>query len=169
MPSRYCIQYVSKSARPSSGHRTGKCQFSSQFPRRVLLINVLAIGQLHSFPMIGRSCLKSCMLGFNVMQTKNFQVSKAGLRKGRGTTDQIANIHWITEKARDFQKNIYLCFFNYTKAFYCVDNNKLWKSPKEMEIPDHLTCLLRNLYIGQEATVRTLYGTAAWFKTEKGL
>ena len=80
--------------------------------------------------------------------------SQAGFRKGRGTRDQIAKIRWITEKARAFQKNIYLCFIDYAKAFDCVDHNKLWKILKEMEIPDHLTCLLRNLYAGQEATVR---------------
>ena len=102
-------------------------------------------------------------------ENQEFPDVPAGFKKGRGTRDQIANICWIIENATEFQKNIYLCFFNYTKAFYCVDNNKLWKSPKEMEIPDHLTCLLRNLYIGQEATVRTLYGTADWFKIEKGL
>ena len=84
---------------------------------------------------------------------------QAGFRKGRGTRDQIANICWIIEKAREFQKNIYLCFIDYTKAFDCVDHNKLWKALKEMGIPDHLTCLLRNLYADQEATVRTLYGT----------
>ena len=77
----------------------------------------------------------------------------AGIRKGRGTRDQIANICWIMEKAREFQKNIYLCFIDYAKAFDCVDPNKLWKILKEMGIPDHLTCLLRNLYAGQEATV----------------
>ena len=84
---------------------------------------------------------------------------QAEFRKGRGTTDQIANICWIIEKARDFQKNIYLCFIDYIKAFDWEDHNKLWKTLKEMEIPDHLTCLLRNLYAGQNATVRTLYGT----------
>ena len=84
---------------------------------------------------------------------------QAGFRKARGTKDQIANILWIIEKAREFQKNIYLCFIDYTKAFDCVDHNKLWKALKEMGIPGHLTCLLRNLYVGQEATVRTLYGT----------
>ena len=77
---------------------------------------------------------------------------QAGFRKGRGTRDQIANICWIMEKAREFQKNIYLCFTDYTKAFDCMDHNKLWKILKEMGIPDHLTCLLRNLYAGQEAT-----------------
>ena len=80
---------------------------------------------------------------------------QAGFRKGRGTRDQIANIHWIIERAREFQKNIYFCFIDYAKAFYCVDHNKLWNILKEMEIPDHLTCLPGNLYAGQEATVRT--------------
>jgi len=86
-----------------------------------------------------------------------------------GTRDQIVNIHWIIEIAREFQKSIQLCFIDYAKAFDCVDHDKLWKALKEMEIPDHLTCLLRNLYAGQEATVRTLYGTTDWFKTEKGV
>ena len=81
----------------------------------------------------------------------------AGFRKGRGTRDQLANICWIMEKAREFQKNIYFCCIDYTKAFDCVDHNKLWKILKEMEIPDHLTCLLRNLYAGQKAAVRTRY------------
>ena len=94
---------------------------------------------------------------------------QAGFRKGRGTRDQIANIHWIIEKAREFQKNIYLCFIDYAKAFDYVDHDKLWKALREMGIPDHLTCLLRNLYTGQEATVRTLYGTTDWFKIEKGV
>ena len=80
---------------------------------------------------------------------------QAGFRKGRGTRDQIANIHWIIKKAREFQKNIYFCLIDYAKAFGCMDHNKLWKILKEMGIPDHLTCLLRNLYAGQEATVRT--------------
>ena len=84
---------------------------------------------------------------------------QAGFRKGRGTRDQIVNIHWIIEKAREFQKNIYFCFIDYAKAFDRVDHNKLWKILKEMGIPDHLTCLLRNLYAGQEATVRTGHGT----------
>ena len=94
---------------------------------------------------------------------------QAGFRKGRGTRDQIANIHWITEKAREFQKYIYFCFTDYAKAFDCVDHNKLWKLLKEMDIPDHLICLLRNLYAGQEATVRTGHGTRDWFKIGKGV
>ena len=84
---------------------------------------------------------------------------QAGFRKGRGTRDQIANIRWTIKKAREFQKNIYFCFIDYAKAFDCVDHNKLWKILKEMGIPDNLTCLLRNLYEGQEATVRTGHGT----------
>ena len=94
---------------------------------------------------------------------------QAGFRKGRGTKDQIANIRWIMEKARKFQKNICFCFIDYAKAFDCVDHNKLWKILKEMGIPDHLTGLLRNLYAGQEATVRTGHGTTDWFQIGKGV
>ena len=92
---------------------------------------------------------------------------QAGFRKDRGTRDQIANIHWIMEKAREFQKNIYFCFIDSAKAFDYVDHNKLWKILKEMGIPDHLTCLLRNLYAGEEATVRTVHGTIDWFQIGK--
>ena len=91
---------------------------------------------------------------------------QAGFREGRGSRDQIAKIRWITEKAREFQKNIY-CFIDYAKAFDCVAHNKLWKILREMGIPDHLTCLLRNLYAGQEATVRTGHGTTDWFQIGK--
>ena len=94
---------------------------------------------------------------------------QAGFRKGRGTRDQIANIHWIIEKASEFQKNIYFCFIDYAKTFDCVDHNKLWKILQEMGIPDHLTYLLRNLYAGQEATVRTRNGTTDWFQIGKGV
>ena len=92
---------------------------------------------------------------------------QAGFRKGRGTRDQIVNIRWIIEKAREFQKNIYFCFIDYAKAFDCVDNNKVWKILKEMGIPAHLTCLLRNLSACQEAIVRTGHGTTDWFQIEK--
>ena len=91
----------------------------------------------------------------------------AGFRKGRGIRDQMANIHWIIEKEREFQKNIYFYFIDYAKAFDCVDHNKLWKILQEMGIPDHLTGLLRNLYAGQEATVRTGHGTTDWFQIGK--
>ena len=94
---------------------------------------------------------------------------QAGFRKGRGARDQTANILLIIKKARAFQKNIYFCFIDYTKAFDCVDHNKLWKILKEMGIPDHFTCLMRNLYAGQEAAVRTGYGTMNWFQIGKEL
>ena len=94
---------------------------------------------------------------------------QAGFRKGGGTRDQIASIHSIIKKAREFQKNIYFCFIDYTKASDYVDHNRLWKILQEMGIPDHLTCLLRNLYAGQEATVRTGLGTTDWFQIGKGV
>ena len=94
---------------------------------------------------------------------------EVGFRKGRGTRYQIADIHWITVKAKEFQKNVYFCFTDYTKAFDSVDHNKLCKILQEMEIPDHLTCFLRNLYAGQEATVRTRHGTIDWFQIGKGI
>ena len=92
---------------------------------------------------------------------------QAGFRKGRGTRDQIASIRWIIEKGRDFQRNIYFCFIDYAKTFDCVDRNKLWKILQEMEIPDHLTCLLSNLYAGLEATVIIGHGITDWFRIGK--
>ena len=105
---------------------------------------------------------------FNSMNCELSDV-QTGFRKGIGTRDHIANITWIIEKAREFQKNIYFCFIDYTKAFDCVDHNKLWKTLQEMGIPDHLTCFLRNMYAGQEVTVRTGYGTMDWFQIGKGI
>ena len=101
------------------------------------------------------------------MWTHKLPDVQAGFRKGQGTRDKIANIRWIIEKAREFQENIYFCFIDYAKDFDCVDHNKLWKILQEMGIPDHLTCLLRNLYAGQEATVRTGHGTKDWFQIGK--
>ena len=122
--------------------------------------------KLHTIAII----LQASKVMFKILQTRLQQYMKcelpdvqAGFRKGRGTRDQIANICWIMEKAREFQKNIYFSFIEYAKAFDCVDHNKLWRILKEMGIPDHLTCLLRNLYAGQEATVRTGHGTTDWF------
>ena len=136
----------------SSGHRTGKGQFSFQSQRKAM----------------PKQSSKFSKLGFNSTWIEDILV-QAGFRKGRGTRDQIANICWIIKKAREFQKNIYFCFIDYTKAFDYVDHNKLWKLLKEMGIPDHLTCLLRNLYAGQEATVRIEHGTTDWFQTGKGV
>ena len=111
------------------------------------------------------------ILQARLQQYMNHELSdvQAGFRKGRGTRDQIANICWVIKKAREFQKNIYFCFIDYAKAFDCVDHNQLWKILKEMGIPDHLTWLLRNLYAGQEATVRTGLGTTDWFQIRKGV
>ena len=145
MPSRCCIQYVSKSRRPSSGHKTRESQSSFQFPKRVVLKNVLTIRLI--------SCASKVMLKIlhaRLQHYVNQALSdvQAGFREGRGTRDQIANICWIIEKARELQKKIHLGFIDYTKAFDCVDHYKLWKALKEIVIPDPLTYLLRNDYAG---------------------
>ena len=118
--------------------------------------NAQTTAQLHSSHTL--VMLKILQARLHSMGTVNFQMFKLVLEKAE-EPDQIASIQWITKKAREFQKNMYFCFIDYAKAFDCVDHNKLWKILKEMEIPDHLTCLLRNLYAGQEATVRTGHAT----------
>ena len=111
------------------------------------------------------------ILQARLQQYSNYELPEiqVGFKKGRGTRDQIANIHWIIEKVREFQKNIYFCFIDYVKAFDCVDHHKLWKILQDMEIPDHLTCLLKNWCASQEATVRTGYRTTDWFQIRKGV
>ena len=109
------------------------------------------------------------MVGFQQYVNRELPDVQAGFRKGRVTRDQIANICWIMEKAREFQKNIYFCFIDYAKVFECVNHHRLWKILKEIGIPDHLTYLFRNLYADQEATVRTGHGTTDWFQTGKGV
>ena len=128
--------------------------------------NAKECSNYHTIALISHA---SKILQARLQQYLNLELPdvQAGFRKGRGTKEQIANIHWIIEKAREFQKNI--CFIEYTKAFDCVDHNKLRKILQEMGIPDHLTCLLRNLYAGQEATVRNGHGTMNWFQTGKGV
>ena len=113
--------------------------------------------------------LKILQVGLQQYVNQELPDVQAGFRKGRGTKGQIADICWIIEKAREFQKNIYFCFIDYTKAFDSVNHNKLWEILKEMGIPDHLTCLVRILYAGQEATVRTGHGTTDWFQIGKGV
>ena len=113
--------------------------------------------------------LKILQARFQQYVNQEFPGEQAGFWRGRGTKDQIANIRWIIKKAREFQKNIYFCFINHAKAFDCVDHNKLWKILKEMGIPERLTCLFRNIYAGQEATVRTGHGTTDWFQIGKGV
>ena len=111
--------------------------------------------------------LKILQARFQQYMNRELPDVQAGFRKDRGPRDQIANIHWIIEQAREFQKNIYFCFTDYAKAFDCMDHNKLWKILQEMGIPDHLTCFLRNLYAGQEAMVRNEHGATEWFQIGK--
>ena len=150
----------------------GKTQQWSQDWKRSVFISIPKIGsakECTNYRTIGlishTSKVMLKILQDRLQQYMNGELPdvQAGFRKGRGTRDQIANIRRIMEKAREFQKNIYFCFIDYPKAFDCVDHNKLWKILKEMGIPDHLTCLLRNLYASQEATVRTGHETADWF------
>ena len=152
---KYCTQYASKSGKLSCGHRTGKGHFSLPIPKKG---NAKECSNYCTIALISHT--SKVMLKIpqaRLQQYVNHELPdvQAGFRKGRGTRDQIANISWIIKKARDFQKNICFCFIDYAKAFDCVDHNKLWKILKEMGIPDHLTCLLRNLYADQEAIVKT--------------
>ena len=147
MPWKFCTQYVSTFGKLSSGHRTGKGQFSFQSQRKAIQKTVQTTAQLHS-SHASKVMLK--ILHVRLQQYVNWELPdvQAGFRNGRETRDQITNICWILEKTREFQKNTYFRFIDYAKDFDCVDYNKLWKILKEMGIPDHLTCLLRNLYAG---------------------
>ena len=148
-----CTQYASKFGKLSSGHRTGKAQFS--FPKKS---NAKECSNYRTIAFISHtSKVMLKILQARLQQYVNCELPdvQAGFRKGRRTRDQIANIQWIIEKAREFQKNIFFCSIDYPKAFDCVDHNKLWKILKEMGIPDHLICFLRNLNAYQEAAVRT--------------
>ena len=169
MLSKCCTQYASKFGKLSSSHRTGKGQFSFQSQRKAMPKNAQTTSQLHSSHMLVKQC--STFSKPRLQQYVNHELPyvQAGFRKGTGTRDQIANTSWIMEKGRQFQKNIYFCLIDYAKAFHCVDHNKLWEILKEMGIPDNMTCLLRNLYAGQEATVRTGHGTTDWFQIGKGV
>ena len=139
-----CTQYASKFGKCSSGHRTGKSQFSFQSLRKAIPKNAQTTTQLYSSHTLVEVMLKILQARLQQYMNREHPDVQAGFRKGRGTRDQIANIRWIIEKAWKFRKNIYFCFIDYAKAFDCVDHNKLWKILKEIEIPDHLTCLLRN-------------------------
>ena len=152
----------------SSGHRTGKGQFSFH-PKKG---NAKECSNYCIIALISQaSTVMLKILQVRLQQYVNHEIPdiQADFRKGRGTREQIANIHWIINKAREFQKNIYFCFIDYAKAFDCVDHNKLWKILQEMGITDHLTCLLRNLYAGQEATSRTGHRTIDCFQIRKGV
>ena len=150
-----CTQYASKFGKLSSGPQDWKRSVFIPIPKKG---NAKECSNYRTIALISHTSKRMLkILQARLQQYVNRELPdvQAGFRKGRGTEDQIANILWIMEKARKFQKNIYFCFLDYAKAFDCVDHNKLWKKLKEMGIPDHLTCLLRNLYAVQEATVRT--------------
>ena len=149
-----CTQYASKFGKLSSGHRTGKGQFSFQSQRKAMPKNAQTTAQFSLISHTSKVMFKILWARLQLYANRELPDVQTGFRKGRGTRYQIANIHRIIKKKREFQKNIYFCFIDYSKAFDCVDHNNLWKILKEMGIPDHLTCLLRNLYAGQEATVR---------------
>ena len=157
------FKYINKFGKPSMGHRMGKGQFAFQFQRRTMPKNVQTTVLLLSFHMLARLCSKSLKLGFSSMWTENFQMYKLGLEKSRAIRDQIVNIHWLTEKAREFQKNIYFCFIDYTKAFDCADHNKLWKILKEMGIPDHLNY---SWEIGIQVKKQQLEQSVVWTSQE---
>ena len=146
---KYCTQYASKFGKLSSGHRTGKGQFFIPIAKKD---NAKECSNYHTIALISHASkvmLKILQARFQQYMNHEYSDVQAGFRKGRGTKFQIANIRWIIEKAREIQKNIYFCFINYAKAFDCVDHKKQRKILKEMRTPDHLTCLLRNLYSGQ--------------------
>ena len=145
--------YANKFRKLSSHHRAGKGQFLFQYQRRAMPKDVQTTTQLHSYNMLARYCSKSSKLGFKTTWTENFQKFKLDVEKAEEPEIKLPT-SW---RKQEFQKNI--CFSDYAKAFDYVDHNKLWKILKKMGIPDHLTCLLRNLYAGQEATVRTGHGT----------
>ena len=163
-----CTQYASTFGKLSSGQDWKKSVFIP-IPMKG---NAKECLNYHTIALISHtSKVMLKILQARFQQYVNFELPdvQARFRKGRGTRDHIANIRWIIEKAREFQKNIYFCFIDYAKAFDCVDHNKLWKILQEMGIPYHLTCLLRDLYAGQEATVRTGHGTTDWFQVGKGV
>ena len=139
-----CTQHASKFGKRSTGHRTGKGQFSFQSQRKAMLKNVQTTTQLYS----SHTSKVMKILQARLQQYTKYELPdvQSGFRKGRGTRDQLANIHWITEKAKEFQKNIYFCFIGYAKAFVCVDHDKLWKILKETGISDHIICLMRHLW-----------------------
>ena len=153
MLGKYCTQYASKFGKLSSGHR--KKSLLTPVPKKG---NAKECSNYHAIALIshaGKVMLKILQARLQQYVNRELPDVQAGIRRGRGTRDRIANIRWIMEKAREFQKNSNFCFINYAKAFDCVDHNQLWKILKAMGTPDHLACLWRNLYAGQETTVRT--------------
>ena len=164
-----CTQYASKFGKLSSGHRTGKRSVFIPIPKKG---NAKECSNYHTIALISHaSKVMLKILQARLQQYVNHELPdvQAGFRKSRGTRDQIANILWTMGKAREFQKNIYFCFIDYAKALDCVNHKKMWKILQEIGMPGHLSWLLRNLYAGQEATVRTGHGTTDWFQIGKGV
>ena len=161
---KWCAQYASKFGKLKNGPRTGKGQLSFQSQRKAMPKNAQITARLHSSHKVMLKILQARIQHYMNCQTPDVQV---GFKEGRETRDQIANICWIIEKARVPEKHLFLFYCLY-QSFDCVNHNKLWKI-LEMGIPDHLTCLLRNLYAGQEAIVRTGHGTTDWFQVGKGV
>ena len=164
-----CTHYASKFGKLSHGHRTGKGQFSFQSQRKEMSKNAQTTTQLHSSHTLAKECSKFSKPSFNSTWTVNFQMFKLDLEVAKEPEVKLPTSFGSLKKQECSRKNIYFCFIDYAKAFDCMDHNKLWEILKEMWVPDHLTCLLRNLYAGQEATVRTGHGTTDWFQIGKGV
>ena len=168
MLSKCCTQYISKFGKLSSSHRTGKGKFHSN-PKEG---QCQRCSNYHTVALISQASkmmLKYLQARLQQYMNRELPDVQADFRKGRGTKDHIANMCWIIEKARQFQKNISFCFIDYDKAFDCVDHNKLWKILKEMGIPDHLTCLLICMQVRKQQLVRTGHETTGWFQIGKGV
>ena len=159
-----CFQFASKFGKLSSGHRTGKGQCSFQPETKAMPKDAQTTAQLHSSHRVMLKIFQA-----RLEQSVNCELPdvQAGFRKGRGTRDQVASICWIIKKAREFQKNIYFCFIDYAKPFDCVEYKNMQETLQKIGVPDHQTCLLRNLYTGQVATFRTRHGTTNWFQIGK--
>ena len=164
-----CAQYASKFGKLSSAHGTRKGQFSFQSQRKAMPKNAQTITELHLSHMLAKWCSKFSKPGFNSTWTVNFYMFKLDLEKTEEPEIKLPTSIGSLKKQESCRKNVYFCFIDYAKAFGCVNDNKLWKILQERGIPEHLACLLRNLYAGQNATVRTLYGTTDWFKIGKGV
>ena len=164
-----CTQNASKFGKLSSGHRIGNRSVFIPISKKGNAKECSNYSTIALISHASKVMLKILQARLQQYANRELPDVQADFRRGRGTRDQIANIRWIMEKAREFQKNIYFCFIDYAKAFDCVEHNKLLKILREMGIPDHLTCLLRNLYAGQEATVRTGHGTTGWCQTGRGV
>ena len=164
-----CTQYDSKFGKLSSGHRTGKGQFSFQSQRKAMPKNAQTTTQLHSSHTLAKWCSKFSKPGLNSMWTVNFQMFKLDLEKSEEPEVKLPTFIGSLKKQESSRKNIYFCIIDYAKAFDCVDHNRLWKILQELWVPSHVTCLLKNLYAGQEATVRTGHGITDWFQIGKGV